>query len=168
MVHIETFAKYFLDLVDTQVTSFPRRRESSLEFNKLFLFKHLQRLNMDSRLRGNDVLGKFKRLNFFQKSILTRVHSSPLRPAPHAGAIIARRRRLFLDNKWCGCRRRRIRCRSIPSLRAVPAWAASAWTTPPHPASGWWPARVRVVMGGSFFGVFFQTGRGLCKKALNA
>ena len=37
----EIFAKHFLDLLDIQVTSFPRRRESSFDLNKLFLFKWL-------------------------------------------------------------------------------------------------------------------------------
>ena len=51
----ETLAKYLLRPLDTQVTPFPRRRESSLDFKKLFLINYLLRLNMDSRLRGNDV-----------------------------------------------------------------------------------------------------------------
>ena len=51
----ETLAKYLLRPLDTQVTPFPRRLESSLDFKKLFLINYLLRLNMDSRLRGNDV-----------------------------------------------------------------------------------------------------------------
>ena len=51
----ESFAKKHPRLLDTKVTSFPRRRESMLEINKRLNKNNFLESKLDSRLRGNDV-----------------------------------------------------------------------------------------------------------------
>lgn len=56
----ETFAKFFQYVVNVYLPSFPRRQESMFEFNKCLNKNNLRLIQLDSRLRGNDVIGSFR------------------------------------------------------------------------------------------------------------